>query len=1235
MRGFAAQMVDGTGAAAKRASGEIEKEFSKAGQDAGKAAAAGIKSAVGDVQAASKQLADARKAEGDAAKQVQAAEKELAGLRKSGTASADEVSAAEGRLESAHKAVSSASAQTVSAQRELSTAHGKLATESEGAASAARKLAEAQRKEQDAAGKVAVAEEKLSDLQASGKASSSQLEAATQSLERAKSGLATASDRTAAAEANLASESDKAAASAAKMADRAEESGDAMRRADDGGKSFGSTLLDLGKKAGAAAIAFAGIKSIGSIFGDAISRASDTVAAEQSLSGLYGSAEDAADMMDRIGNISSGSKIDTGAYTEMAQSLGYLGVKGAQSEGIMRNLGKAIVGAGGDSSAFDTVSASLTKMQNEGKVTRESLNQLSGAGVPILDSLATKLGKEVPDVLDMVSNGLVDVDDVLGVLEDGTGQWMERLIEAGGEVDNTFGARWARAKDTVMEALGTAILPVLERLSPVISGVADGVTWLIGAFTSLGDNGNPVIDAAAAAWGYLKDGIGTAKDVLAGTVDVLANVVGWMDRNKTAVITVASIIGTVLLPALVTYGIQQTVTAAKAVAAWVAQGAAATVEAAKNVAAWVTLRAQAVGSAAAQVAASWRVVAGWVAAGASAVAQGAVIAAAWIGAKAQAVGSFIAMGASATVEAAKSAAAWVASSARTVAALVAQSAGFVASKAVMIAGAVATGVMTAAQWALNSAFLANPITWIVALIVGLVAAIVLIATKTTWFQDIWSAVWDAVSAAWDWVWDKLSTGFGYLKDGFQSIADKVGEVKDWILGKWDAIVEFVTGLPSKISSAASGMWDGIKDGFKSVVNTVIGWWNGMADKLTFKIPNIPGVPMRGETISILPHIGTLARGGVAGVGADGRLYGPGTGTSDSILGVDDTGWPTARVSAGEFVVNEKATRANLPLLQAINGQALATGGLVDAQDWARGESGKPYQYAGVGNPSWDCSSYMSGIYAVLTGQDPYARHFTTESDFEALGFVPGLGGTNDFSIGVYRGGGGPNSHMAGTLGDLNVEAGANGVIAGVGAQGAADFPLTWHLPLEGDPGGMPNGDSTIDLSGITGDGASAGVTAASGGGSDPGGDTVRVYVTNWPAGGVSSGASLPSAASSGVSVSSTPTMPSGGGVGGTQDADPYGFGLWVTDPAAAVLDALFEVLDIGDVFDGEQVATDTRNQFGIPAPVVPGSEDEATGGPQVVGTVVNGDVHVTDYDEFADNQERDMNALVGAGGVFG
>ena len=85
------------------------------------------------------------------------------------------------------------------------------------------------------------------------------------------------------------------------------------------------------------------------------------------------------------------------------------------------------------------------------------------------------------------------------------------------------------------------------------------------------------------------------------------------------------------------------------------------------------------------------------------------------------------------------------------------------------------------------------------------------------------------------------------------------------------------------------------------------------------------------TTSSAAIVGAVAASGAAsgGVGVlagffaeGGRIVGPGTGTSDSI---------TAMVSNGEYIINAKATKANLPLLEAINSGKLprfADGGLV-------------------------------------------------------------------------------------------------------------------------------------------------------------------------------------------------------------------------------------------------------------------------------------------------------------------
>lgn len=159
------------------------------------------------------------------------------------------------------------------------------------------------------------------------------------------------------------------------------------------------------------------------------------------------------------------------------------------------------------------------------------------------------------------------------------------------------------------------------------------------------------------------------------------------------------------------------------------------------------------------------------------------------------------------------------------------------------------GQIIASTWAWTTALLANPITWIVLGIVALVAAIVLLIVY-------WDEVTGAISAGWDWLLGAFQTGWNWIKTNWPMLlailTGPIGIAVGLIIKYWDDIVSFVKGLPGKIKSAASGMWDGIKDSFRSAVNWLIDKWNGFQltigggsvlgmdiPQVTLDTPNIP------------------------------------------------------------------------------------------------------------------------------------------------------------------------------------------------------------------------------------------------------------------------------------------------------------------------------------------------------------------------------------------------------------
>lgn len=118
----------------------------------------------------------------------------------------------------------------------------------------------------------------------------------------------------------------------------------------------------------------------------------------------------------------------------------------------------------------------------------------------------------------------------------------------------------------------------------------------------------------------------------------------------------------------------------------------------------------------------------------------------------------------------------------------------------------ATAVWTGVQWLLNAAFWANPLTWIIAGIVALIAIVVVIATKTTWFQTAWRAMTRGISAAWSWVWDKIKQIAGFIWNLFKNwtIVGRIIKHWDTIKSKtvsiWNAVVGWIKGVPGRIVS---------------------------------------------------------------------------------------------------------------------------------------------------------------------------------------------------------------------------------------------------------------------------------------------------------------------------------------------------------------------------------------------------------------------------------------------------
>lgn len=167
------------------------------------------------------------------------------------------------------------------------------------------------------------------------------------------------------------------------------------------------------------------------------------------------------------------------------------------------------------------------------------------------------------------------------------------------------------------------------------------------------------------------------------------------------------------------------------------------------------------------------------------------------------------------------------------------------------------GLITIAQWAWNASLLANPITWIVLLIGGLIAVIVLVATKTKFFQTIWKNVW------------------GWAKNFFSDQFNNIKSIVTVVIG---TIMTVIKNLPGRIKNALSRVKDFLSAPFKAAFNAIASVWNNTVGRLSFSLPSwVPGIGGSSFSMPQIPHMaigGEILRSGLAVVHQGEQVLNP-------------------------------------------------------------------------------------------------------------------------------------------------------------------------------------------------------------------------------------------------------------------------------------------------------------------------------------------------------------------------
>lgn len=194
-----------------------------------------------------------------------------------------------------------------------------------------------------------------------------------------------------------------------------------------------------------------------------------------------------------------------------------------------------------------------------------------------------------------------------------------------------------------------------------------------------------------------------------------------------------------------------------------------------------------------------------------------------------------------------------------------------------ITTAIGVGLVAAfGAWAVSAAAAAAatiaaaaPIIAIGVAIAALVAGVIYAYENWGWFRDavdkvasfMTGTLWPALKQVGAWITGTLIPTIGSVIAKFVEWGTKAFEIGQSIYQTVGNIVGWVSDMPGRISSAASGMWDGIKNAFRSAINWVLRAWNGLEFRIPGFDPPGPGPSFGGFTLGV-PNVPLLAAGGI-------------------------------------------------------------------------------------------------------------------------------------------------------------------------------------------------------------------------------------------------------------------------------------------------------------------------------------------------------------------------------------
>lgn len=239
--------------------------------------------------------------------------------------------------------------------------------------------------------------------------------------------------------------------------------------------AFGSDFLNISNKAAVAiagigaAIAAAGVK--------AVEAAGKLQNVQTAFTNMLGSAQKAAAFTKELQGFAAATPFEFNQVTSAAQKFLAFGFTAEQVIPTLTAVGDAAAGVGLGADGIDRVTLALGQMAAKSRIQSDEMLQLTEAGIPAWQMLADKIGKSVPEVMDMVSKGAVDAATGINALVEGMNQKFGGMME---QQSHTIQGTWSTLMDGIDQTAAQVGLRLAENFN--VTGIFESLGNMMNDF---------------------------------------------------------------------------------------------------------------------------------------------------------------------------------------------------------------------------------------------------------------------------------------------------------------------------------------------------------------------------------------------------------------------------------------------------------------------------------------------------------------------------------------------------------------------------------------------------------------------------------------------------------------------------------------------------------------------------------------------------------------------------------